>query len=47
MDDIQKWLSLRVHHRLRENLDAVNALAKLPDVLESEAYRREMAALKD
>lgn len=47
MDDIQKWLSLRVHHRLRENLDSTKALARLPDVLENEAYRREMAALND
>ena len=45
LDDIQKWLSLRVHQRLRENLEDCGALKRLPEVVESDAYGREMAAV--
>jgi len=47
MDDIQKWLSLRVHTRLRKNLESVRALRQLPSMLASEDYRREMATVAD
>lgn len=47
MEDIQKWLALRVHARLRENLEAAGALAKLPGVLDSETYRREMTVVSE
>jgi HD-like signal output (HDOD) protein len=47
LDDIQKWLSLRVHQRLRENLEAYGALKRLPEVVESDSYAREMSALVD
>ncbi len=47
LDDIQKWLSLRVHQRLRQNLDECGALKQLPEVVESESYSREMAAITD
>ena len=46
-DDIHKWLSKRVHFRLRQNLEAVGALKQLPNVLESDAYQREMAAVEE
>jgi HD-like signal output (HDOD) protein len=45
MDDIQKWLSLRVHLRLAENLGRIGALDRLPNLLDSEVYRREMATV--
>ena len=45
MDDIQKWLALRVHHRLTQNLENLGALGRLPDLLDSEVYRREMATV--
>lgn len=45
MDDIQKWLALRVHLRLTENLERIGALGRLPDLLDSEVYRREMATV--
>lgn len=45
LDDIQKWLSLRVHHRLLENLENCGALAALPRLMDSEAYLRELAVL--
>jgi HD-like signal output (HDOD) protein len=45
MDDIQKWLALRVHLRLTQNLERIGALGRLPDLLDSEVYRREMATV--
>jgi HD-like signal output (HDOD) protein len=45
MDDIQKWLALRVHIRLTQNLERIGALGRLPDLLDSEVYRREMATV--
>jgi len=47
MDDIQKWLSLRVHARLRENLEAFGAIHKLPQMFDSDTYRHEMAAVSE
>jgi HD-like signal output (HDOD) protein len=46
-EDLTAWLSLSVHERLRENLEAVKALSKLPSVIESEIYQTEMASLDD
>jgi HD-like signal output (HDOD) protein len=45
MDDIQKWLALRVHIRLTQNLERIGALGRLPDLLDSDVYRREMATV--
>lgn len=45
MDDIQKWLALRVHLRLTENLERIGALGRLPNLLDSDVYRREMATV--
>jgi HD-like signal output (HDOD) protein len=45
MDDVQKWLALRVHLRLTQNLERIGALGRLPDLLDSEVYRREMATV--
>ncbi len=47
MEDIAKWLALRVHAKLHQNLDACGALRKLPNVLESETYSREMAVVAE
>jgi HD-like signal output (HDOD) protein len=47
LDDIGKWLSLRVHQRLRHNLELCGALASLPQVVDSDSYRREMAVLSE
>ena len=44
MDDIEQWLSLRVHARLRENLEHHGALGRLSNVLDSTEYQTEMAA---
>jgi len=46
-EDLTQWLSLNVHERLKENLEAVKALNKLPSVIESEIYQTEMASLDD
>jgi HD-like signal output (HDOD) protein len=47
MDDVQKWLALRVHAKLRENLEAAGALLILPSMLDSETYRREMTVVSE
>ncbi len=47
MEDIAKWLALRVHTKLHQNLEACNALQILPDVLESDKYSREMAVVAE
>ena len=47
MDDIQKWLSLRVHTRLRENLEQFGAIGRLPEMFDSDAYRHEMGAVME
>lgn len=46
-EDLEQWLSLHVHEQLRQNLEGVNALGKLPSVIESEIYQEEMASLED
>ncbi len=45
MDDIDKWISLRVHKRLKENLFKCGALNCLPQVMESDSYHKEMAVV--
>lgn len=45
MDDIQKWLALRVNLRLTGNLERIGALGRLPNMLDSAVYRREMATV--
>jgi HD-like signal output (HDOD) protein len=47
LEDITRWLDLLVHWKLRDNLEACGALRKLPAVLDSETYRREMAVVAD
>lgn len=47
MNDITNWLSVRVHDRLKKNLEACGALAKLPNVLDNDTYQREMAVVAD
>jgi HD-like signal output (HDOD) protein len=47
MDDLQKWLGLRVHQRLKNNLQQAGALKRLPDVLDSTAYQNEIAAIEE
>lgn len=44
-EDIDRWLSLRVHYRLKENLKKCGALDCLPQTVESDAYHREMAVV--
>jgi HD-like signal output (HDOD) protein len=47
LKDLQGWLSLLAHERLKRNLQACGALEKLPNLLESETYRREMASVEE
>ncbi len=47
LDDIQKWLALRAHKRLRWNLQHTGALAALPNMLDNQAYLRELALLSE
>jgi HD-like signal output (HDOD) protein len=46
-DDIQRWVELDAHKRLRENLEACGALKSLPDVVDSRSYQREMAVVAE
>lgn len=46
-EELQQWLALRVHERLRDNLAACGALDVLPAVVESKDYRDEMASVDD